>query len=197
MTHLLDRWLEEAEPWGDCLSDLDTEKAHTVIEPPDEVAETQSMKSMIYRQSNDRRWCKSILALAMLLAVLGAIHPSTVSAADGARKEAAGAGKTEIKVSVPYITNRRLEEDGSGSGAYGGERGSSSLGRCEVAFSPIPVIDRFVHRVPFYIPDETREVRPGRYRGWRLRGSTLGSGAGVSISTESATLFFCRSTAAV
>lgn len=114
---------------------------------------------MIHRQPDDRRWGEVLLALAVLLTVFGEIHPGAVSAADGMPKGRVGTGNTGIKVSVPYVTNRRVEEEGPGRKAYGGERGSLSLGRCEVAFSPIPIIDRFAHRVPFYVPDETREVR--------------------------------------
>lgn len=81
------------------------------------------------------------------------------AAADAQEQAAVGASDSGISVSVPYVTNRRPNARGSGQTAYGGERGSASVGRCEVVSTPIPVIDQIAPRLPFYVADETREVR--------------------------------------
>ena len=67
-------------------------------------------------------------------------------------------GGSETRVSVPYVANRRAQTDGSQQMAYGGERGSGSFGRCEVVFTPIPVINQIAPRLPFYVTDEKQEV---------------------------------------
>ncbi len=75
---------------------------------------------------------------------------------------AVGGSDDRIRVSVPYATNRRLEEIGSGPDAYGGERGPPSFGRCEVVFTPIPVINGIAHQMPFYVAGETSAIRTER-----------------------------------
>ena len=80
-------------------------------------------------------------------------------AADAQENAAIRGSKTGIKVSVPYVTNRRPEAHDSEQSAYGGERGPTSFGRCEVVFTPIPVINQIAPRVPFYVPDERGDVR--------------------------------------
>ena len=105
-------------------------------------------------QANDHCRDGTFLALATLLAVLVGTLPRSATAADN------GPGGTgEIAVSVPYVTNRRAEGEGPAPKAYGGERGLPSIGRCEVAFSPIPIINSLAPQVPFYVPAETRKVR--------------------------------------
>ena len=64
-----------------------------------------------------------------------------------------------IQVSVPYVTNRRREAPVAEQKAYGGDRGPTSFGRCEVVFTPIPVINKIAPRVPFYLADETLDLR--------------------------------------
>lgn len=81
------------------------------------------------------------------------------AAADAQKTLAVGENETGIAVSVPYLTNRRPNARGSGQTAYGGERGPADVGRCEVVFNPIPVIHQIAPRVPFYLADETREVK--------------------------------------
>jgi len=137
---------------------------------------------MIYSQPHRNGWGRAALALVIFLTVLAEIHSSAASAADG---EAAASGTTEIQVSVPYVTNRRFEVDGPGLGVYSGERGVPSVGRCEVVFTPIPIINQFVHRVPFYIPDETRKVRFERQadaeRFWDRLGAEVSRTASRSV----------------
>jgi esterase/lipase superfamily enzyme len=81
------------------------------------------------------------------------------AAADTRANAAVSGSETGIKVSVAYVTNRRADAHDLEQTAYGGERGTTSFGRCEVVFTPIPVINQIAPRVPFYVADETREVR--------------------------------------
>jgi esterase/lipase superfamily enzyme len=103
-----------------------------------------------------------VQAGALLLALLATFAVTLLrgaGAADAREKAAAGGSETMIQVSVPYVTNRRREAPVAEQKAYGGDRGATSLGRCEVVFTPIPVINKIAPRVPFYLADETREVR--------------------------------------
>lgn len=102
-------------------------------------------------------WVRS-LTLALFATLAGCYACSPV-AADTAAKAVGGGNESGIKVSVPYVTNRRLEAHDLGQESYGGERGSPSLGWCEVVFTPIPVINQIAPRMPFYVADETRQVR--------------------------------------
>jgi len=86
-------------------------------------------------------------------------------AANARENGTVGGSEAGIKVSVPYITNRRPEARDPERKAYGGERGSTSFGRCEVLFTPIPVINQIAPRMPFYVADETREVTIERQAG--------------------------------
>lgn len=61
-------------------------------------------------------------------------------------------------VAVPYVTNRRPETPDAEPMTYGGGRGTPSVGRCGVAFRPIPVISQIAPRVRFYLADETRRI---------------------------------------
>lgn len=83
---------------------------------------------------------------------------SRVGAAEVRGEATAGKSEAGIVIGVPYVTNRRPVVPGRGQTVYGGERGPEGLGRCQVVFSPIPVIDRIAPRLPFYLADETRQV---------------------------------------
>ena len=96
--------------------------------------------------------------LAMALWVLAGLGPAGAAVADVRGAETAGRSEAGILVDVPYVTNRLAEMPGPGQRGFGGERGPAGLGRCQVVFSPIPVIDRIAPRLPFYLADETREV---------------------------------------
>ena len=103
-----------------------------------------------------------VRAAALILAYFATFPISYVSgalAADAKEQIAVRAGDSGTSVSVPYVTNRRLGARRLEQTAYGGERGPPSFGRCEVVFTPIPVINHVAPRVPFYVADETRAVR--------------------------------------
>ena len=71
---------------------------------------------------------------------------------------AAKRGEAAVKVSVFYLTNRRRYEGKPVADSYSGERGEAHFGRCEVEFTPIPVINRIATRMPFYLKSETSLV---------------------------------------
>ena len=62
------------------------------------------------------------------------------------------------RTSVFYLTNRRRQADKEVSETYTGERGEPHFGRCEVEFSPIPIVNDVASRVPFYLKSETAAV---------------------------------------
>lgn len=100
-------------------------------------------------------------AMPLVLALLCALYGATPAPAEST-SVAADPGR----VGVFYATNRKRETPGSGASAsegvvYGGERGDPSFGRCEVAFTPIPLMQRVAEVVPFYVPSETSEMRIG------------------------------------
>ena len=97
-----------------------------------------------------------ILVLVLCATFAGGHVVSDAVAADVQEKLAVGGSET--RVSVPYITNRRAQTDGSQQVIYGGERGPGGFGRCEVVFTPIPVVNLIAPRLPFYVADERQQV---------------------------------------
>jgi esterase/lipase superfamily enzyme len=102
-------------------------------------------------------WVRS-LTLALFVTLAG-VYGYRPVAADIPAKAVDGGNESGINVSVPYVTNRRLKARDLGRESYGGERGSPSVGWCEVVFTPIPVINQIAPYMPFYVADETRQVR--------------------------------------
>jgi esterase/lipase superfamily enzyme len=72
--------------------------------------------------------------------------------------EAASRGENAIKVSVFYLTNRRRYEGKPVADTYSGDRGEAHFGRCEVEFTPIPLINQVASKMPFYLKSETNLV---------------------------------------
>ncbi len=91
---------------------------------------------------------------AFLLVTLLAVAVTTPGRTQGAETEAVR------EVEVFYLTNRHRAPDRAGADAYDGERGTARYGRCRVAFTPIPILDRVGAEVPFYLPRETTDIRP-------------------------------------
>ena len=78
--------------------------------------------------------------------------PADVSAGPGAR------GDGPERVSVFYLTNRKFHPNKPVAESYNGERGEVHFGRCEVEFTPIPLINHVAPKIPFYIQSETRAI---------------------------------------
>ncbi len=63
-----------------------------------------------------------------------------------------------VKTSIFYLTNRKRHEGKPVADTYSGDRGELHFGRCEVEFTPIPIINQFASRLPFYLQSETNVV---------------------------------------
>jgi esterase/lipase superfamily enzyme len=57
-----------------------------------------------------------------------------------------------------YLTNRSREARGPVANGYNGDRGEPHFGRCEVEFTPIPIINQVASRLPFYLQSESNVV---------------------------------------
>ncbi|MGD8644870.1 MAG: alpha/beta hydrolase, partial [Chromatiales bacterium] len=68
---------------------------------------------------------------------------------------------------------------------YGGERGEAHFGRCEVEFTPIPIINDVAPRMSFYVQSETQEVvlaeRIATGAFWEQLGASIDRSAGGPV----------------
>jgi esterase/lipase superfamily enzyme len=103
-------------------------------------------------------------ALVMLLAVvlfcplLASAEKPAEAVRTAAPVQPAERGKTPVRVKLFYLTNRRRHQDKPVAETYNGERGEAHFGHCEVEFTPIPIINEFAAKVPFYLKSETNLV---------------------------------------
>ena len=67
-------------------------------------------------------------------------------------------GDRTERVTVFYLTNRKFHANKPVAESYNGERGEVHFGRCEVEFTPIPLINHVAPKIPFYIQSETRAI---------------------------------------
>jgi len=72
--------------------------------------------------------------------------------------ESSGNGEAAVNVSVFYLTNRQRQEGKAVDDTYSGERGAPHFGRCEVEFTPIPIVSELASRMSFYVMSETKVV---------------------------------------
>lgn len=87
---------------------------------------------------------------------------STESSSSEPDSAASGGKVSEIdssKVSVFYLTNRARLGDQPQEVIYGGRRGNPIFGRCEVEFTPIPIVKDVASKLPFYLQGETDSVK--------------------------------------
>ena len=61
---------------------------------------------------------------------------------------------TTISQSVPFLTLRNKTGDEEVAKYFGGERGSLTVGTCELSRKPINSLKSIAEKAPFYIPDE-------------------------------------------
>ena len=99
-----------------------------------------------------------LVAFLQLPLAVGAANPE-VPPAGQPPVESTAQAEASVVAGVFYLTNRSRQEDGSAGDVYGGERGGRHLGRCEVEFKPVPIINSVAPKVPFYLPAETSAVR--------------------------------------
>jgi esterase/lipase superfamily enzyme len=100
-------------------------------------------------------------AWLLCLCLLGMATVAAQSAPDSSAPDASAdpaATGVDVRVSVLYLTNRRRDAEQPPAMRYDGERGEAHFGRCEVAFSPIPIINDMAPRMSFHVPRETQEV---------------------------------------
>jgi esterase/lipase superfamily enzyme len=132
-------------------------------------------------------WQPCLLILGVLIApgyccaeIPGQPATTTVPASTAVEQNLAG-----TKVSVFYLTNRSRSAEKSMAEAYGERRGDAQFGRCEVEFTPIPVIDQIAEKVPFYLKHETHvvslieQIEPAAF--WRKLVSAAGSTSSGSV----------------
>ena len=72
--------------------------------------------------------------------------PQTADPPEGAQ--------ASVKVNVFFLTNRVRLTGKPVAETYSGERGEPHFGRCEVEFTPIPLINQIATKLPFYLKSE-------------------------------------------
>jgi esterase/lipase superfamily enzyme len=103
-------------------------------------------------------WKLLLTAIFFIWPLLASGEQPPDSASVSAPSPAAERGKAPVRVKVFYVTNRRHHEGKPVAETYSGERGEAHFGRCEVEFTPIPIINQVAPRVPFYLKSETNLV---------------------------------------
>ncbi len=104
-------------------------------------------------------WRASLrLSTSILFVSCVATAAADDSTADSFSGERAGQVEAADKTSVFYLTNRQRQEGKPAAEVYNGDRGAPHFGRCEVEFTPIPIVDEVASRMPFYVKSETKEV---------------------------------------
>jgi esterase/lipase superfamily enzyme len=84
-------------------------------------------------------------------------------------------GKAPVKVSVFYLTNRKRHAGKPVAETYSGDRGEPHVGRCEVEFTPIPIINQVAPKLPFYLQSETNVVSLAEQTGLPVFWEQLGA----------------------
>jgi esterase/lipase superfamily enzyme len=113
---------------------------------------------------------------------------SNDSVATAALVEPVERGEASVRVGVFYLTNRRYYDGKPVADSYGGERGEPHFGRCEVEFTPIPIINQVASKIPFYLKSETNSVSLAEQADPSVFWEQLGAAAGRT-STGSVVLF--------
>lgn len=93
-----------------------------------------------------------------------------------------------LSVGVRYLTNRTLDGEGANGPVYGAGRGTPRQGRCEVQFTPIPVVADLAPSLPFYLPSATKRIHISAEPDPAAFWGELGK-ASVRASTGSVVLF--------
>jgi esterase/lipase superfamily enzyme len=134
-----------------------------------------------------RRMLVRLFASIILLSCIATAAPDD-SVATGASAKSTANGAAEGKVSVFYLTNRQRQEGKPVEDTYSGDRGAPHFGRCEVEFTPIPIVDELAAIMPFYLKSETRAVLLAEQTETRLFWEELGAAA-ARTSSGSVVLF--------
>jgi len=113
---------------------------------------------------------------------------SNDSVANAPSAEPAERAEATARVSVFYLTNRRRHAGKPVADTYSGDRGEPHFGRCEVEFTPIPIINQVASKIPFYLKSENNVVSLAEQAGPAEFWEQLGAAAGRT-STGSVVLF--------
>jgi len=105
-----------------------------------------------------RRHSTLLLAVILLWSCIASGEKLDEPVATTTPAEAGGREEASVKVSVFYLTNRKRHQGKPVADTYSGERGEAHFGRCEVEFTPIPIINQVASRMPFYLKSETNLV---------------------------------------
>jgi esterase/lipase superfamily enzyme len=95
------------------------------------------------------------LIAVLLLPMISAAEESKELVVDNPSTER---DEAKVNVSVFFATNRRHYGGESTTNTFSGKRGEPHYGHCLVEFSPIPIINQFGSKVPFYLPKETNQI---------------------------------------
>jgi esterase/lipase superfamily enzyme len=95
------------------------------------------------------------LVAVLLLPMISASEESKELVVDNPPTER---DEAKINVSVFFATNRRHYGGELTTNTFSGKRGEPHYGHCLVEFSPIPIINQFGSKVPFYLPKETNQI---------------------------------------
>lgn len=121
-----------------------------------------------------------LLAVVLFWACSASAESPDTPAATPAPAEAATTETT--RVSVFYLTNRARLAEQPVADTYNGDRGDPRFGRCEVKFSPIPIVNHVASKMPFYLQSETIEVSLAAQLDPALFWEQLGAAAGRTAS---------------
>lgn len=103
------------------------------------------------------RYCHAFL-LILISVWCGLACGAETQQAIAATAPAESVVREQGTVSVFYLTTRRRQEGKPAADTYSGERGEPHFGRCEVEFSPIPIVNHVAPKLPFYLKSESSVV---------------------------------------
>ena len=99
-----------------------------------------------------------LLSVILLCSCIASAAEAGEQIATSAADEAVARGEATVKVSVFYLTNRKRYAGKPVADTYSGERGEAHFGRCDVEFTPIPILNQVAARMPFYLKSESNLV---------------------------------------
>jgi esterase/lipase superfamily enzyme len=118
----------------------------------------ETLKVKKYLSCTSLSWNCSVLVIliaVVLLPLISAAEESKELVIDDPTTER---DEAKVNVTIFFATNRRQYGGESATNTFSGERGEPHYGYCRVEFSPIPIINQFGSKVPFYVPKETNQI---------------------------------------
>ncbi len=134
-----------------------------------------------------RNYSAFLVTVILLWPCIASAAPGN-SVATATSAEPAERGEATVKVRVFYLTNRRRYDGKPVADTYSNDRGEPHFGRCEVEFTPIPILNQVASKIPFYLKSETNSVSPVEQSEPSVFWEQLGVAAGRT-STGSVVVF--------